>query len=79
MRVVPKRTRLIPNIELIQERFAWNYWTLADSYRAIGPLGSLLKNAVPMLYSAFKSLARGTVKKERTMLVVVNNEVLSVN
>lgn len=32
-----------------------------------------------MLYSAVKTLAHDMVKKERTMLVVVNNEVLLVN
>src|SRR6266550_8605419 len=63
MRMVPKRACLIWNSELIKERVAWNYWTLANKSRAISPLCSFLKNTMPMLYSPVKRLIHDPVKK----------------
>jgi hypothetical protein len=50
MRVVPEGTGLILGLELVEERVAWRNGALRDSSRSVGPLGSLLKETMPMLH-----------------------------
>lgn len=48
MAVIPERSCLIRNIEVIQERVPCNDWALSDEGRPVGPSSSLLEEAVPV-------------------------------
>lgn len=70
MRVVPECSSLIGYAELVKERVSWGNGTLVDSSRAVGPVTSLLKDAMPMLKNV--STPRNPRLCELTILVLLS-------
>ena len=49
MAMVPEGTSLVRNVEVVQEKIPWRDRTLCNKRRAIGPIGTLLEESVPVL------------------------------
>jgi hypothetical protein len=75
MRMVPESAGLFGVSKFVEERISRNDRALCDSDRTIRPLGSTLKDTMPMLSHIRDQGTRQTRQKnELTMLVVLNME-----
>ena len=77
MRMVPKRSCLIWNFELIQKGIFRHDWALVDTVRTVRPGTPLLEQAMPMLVDHRCDLIRTIIglKSLLTTLVVVSIDV----